>query len=138
METEYKYCKNCGSTKQLEKHHRVFRSQCKPLTHCKYNIVYLCQDCHRNKPYAIHNKYGHELDLKLKLEFQQWLEETFYQERYTLEEIRKKLDISQNAVRSLSKLMNIDRGAYNRDDIIRVAMGGHTYTEQELKEKDVI
>ena len=138
METEYKYCKNCGSTKQLEKHHRVFRSQCKPLTHCKYNIVYLCQDCHRNKPYAIHNKYGHELDLKLKLEFQQWLEETFYQERYMLEEIRKKLDISQNAVRSLSKLMNIDKGAYNRQEIIRACMGGHVYIEEELKNKDVI
>jgi Zn-dependent peptidase ImmA (M78 family) len=85
---------------------------------------------------GVHGKYGHELDLKLKLEFQGWLEETFPLDRYTLEEIRKKLDISQNAARSLSKLMDIDKGAYNRQKIIRTCMGCRIYTE-ELS-KDVI
>jgi len=120
-----------------ESHHIVFRSQCKPLEHCKKNQIYLCPDHHRGKM-GVHGKYGHELDLKLKLEFQGWLEETFPLNRYTLEEIRKKLDISQNAVRSLSKLMNIDKGAYNRQEIIRACMGGHVYIEEELKNKDVI
>ncbi len=130
---EYKHCENCGSTKQLEKHHRIFKSRCKPLAHCKYNMVYLCSDCHRNKPYAVHNKHGHELDMKLKLQFQNWLEETFYQERYTLDEIRKKLDISQNAARSLSKLIDIDKGAYTRGNIIRAAMGGKIIELEEIK-----
>lgn len=130
---EYKCCKNCNSTNLLEKHHIIYRSSCKPLAHCKYNIVYLCQDCHRNKPYAVHNKHGHAMDIKLKLEFQNWLEETFYQDRYTLEEIRKKLDISQNSIRSLSKLMDIDRGAYTRENIIRACMGGKIIEMEEIK-----
>ena len=121
---EYRHCINCGSTRHLERHHIIFRSSCKPLAHCKYNIVYLCQDCHRNKPYAVHNKHGHELDMELKLGFQSWLESVFTEDRYTLDEIRKKLDISKDAARSLSKLMDIDRGAYNKEDIIRTAMGG--------------
>jgi hypothetical protein len=62
--------------------------------------------------------------MELKLGFQSWLESVFTEDRYTLDEIRKKLDISKDAARSLSKLMDIDRGAYNKEDIIRTAMGG--------------
>ncbi|WP_242977513.1 hypothetical protein [Clostridium luticellarii] len=69
----------------------------------------------------------------MKLEFQNWLESVFTEDRYTLDEIRKKLDISKDAARSLSKLMDIDRGAYCREDIIRTAMGGKIIDLEEIK-----
>lgn len=128
MSKECVVCKRPNS----ECHHIIYRSQCRPLEHCKKNIVYLCADHHRGTC-GPHGKHGHKLDIKLKLEFQNWLEETFYQERYTLDEIRKKLDISQNAVRSLSKLMDIDKGAYTRENIIRAAMGGKIIKLEEMK-----
>jgi predicted transcriptional regulator len=70
--------------------------------------------------------------MKLKLEFQNWLESVFTEDRYTLDEIRKKLDISKDAARSLSKLMDIDRGAYKREDIIRCCMGGKIIDLEEI------
>lgn len=126
-----KECIICGKPNS-ENHHIVFRGQCKPLEHCKKNQVYLCYNHHRGT-YGVHGKYGHELDMKLKLDFQNWLEETFCQERYTLEEVRKKLDISQNAIRSLSKLMQIDRGMFTRQAIIRTCMGGKLIELEEIK-----
>ncbi|PRR85530.1 hypothetical protein CLLU_14510 [Clostridium luticellarii] len=129
----YKHCVNCGSTRLLQKHHVIHRSECGALIHCKKNLVYLCRKCHTEETYAVHQKNGHELDIKLKLEFQNWLESVFTEDRYTLDEIRKKLDISKDAARSLSKLMDIDRGAYCREDIIRTAMGGKIIDLEEIK-----
>lgn len=127
-----KECVVCG-TPNGERHHRVYRSQCKPLEHCKKNIVRLCPNCHRGK-WGVHGKCGHKLDVKLKLEFQQWLGKIFCYGIYTLDEIQKKLDISKNAARSLSKLMDIDKGAYKKESIIRACMGGRLYSEEDLKD----
>ncbi|WP_243148857.1 hypothetical protein [Clostridium sporogenes] len=123
---EIKHCLVCGTSYGVEKHHMVFKSECKPLEHCKYNYAYLCGEHHRGD-YGPHGKHGKKLNRQLKLGFQNWLEETFYQDRYTLEDIQKKLDISINATRSLSKLMKIEKGMFSREEIIRACMGGKIY-----------
>lgn len=120
-----KECVICGRPNS-EKHHRIFRSECKPLEHCKKNIVYLCSLDHRGT-YGVHGKHGNLLNIKLKQEFQKWLEDVFDKDFYTLDEIRKKLEISQNAIRSLSKLMDIEKNGYSREKIIRTCMGGKMF-----------
>lgn len=120
-----KECAICNRPNS-EEHHRIYRSECKPLVKCKKNLVYLCSEHHRGT-YGVHGKHGGKLNKELKLEFQEWLEEEFTEDKYTLEQIGKKLGISTNAVRSLSKLMQLDRGMYGRENIIRVCMGGKFY-----------
>jgi len=64
------------------------------------------------------------LDKQLKLEFQNWLEESFIKDYYDIEEIREILGIGLNAARSLCKLMYRKNGKYSRDEIIVTCMGG--------------
>ncbi|MBU5486494.1 hypothetical protein KQI86_19520 [Clostridium sp. MSJ-11] len=120
-----KECAICNRPNS-EEHHRIYRSECKPLVKCKKNLVYLCAEHHRGSQ-GVHGKHGDKLNRKLKIEFQEWLQGEFKKDKYTMEEIQKKLDVSSNAVRSLSKLMRLDKGAYLREDIIRVCMGGKMY-----------
>jgi hypothetical protein len=117
-----KECYICGKPRS-EEHHIIYRKQCKPLERCKKNIVYLCGEHHRGTC-GVHGKHGEALNNKLKLEFQEWLESEFTQEQYKLEDIQKILGISDNAIKSLSKLMTQYRGQYKREDIIIVCMGG--------------
>ncbi|MBU3205166.1 hypothetical protein [Clostridium algidicarnis] len=120
-----KECIICGKPNS-HMHHRVFRSECKPLEHCKANLAYLCYEHHQGTQ-GVHGKHGEKLNRKLKLEFQKYLREIFTGERYTLEEIEKKLGISTNSSRSLSKLMQLNRGTYDKETIIRACMGGKIY-----------
>lgn len=117
-----KECYICGKPNS-EEHHRIYRSECKPLVKCKNNLVYLCVEHHRGT-YGVHGKHGETLNDRLKLEFQEWLEKEFTEEQYKLEDIQKILGISDNAIKSLSKLMTQYRGQYKREDIIIVCMGG--------------
>ncbi|NFF69478.1 hypothetical protein FDF69_20500 [Clostridium sporogenes] len=121
---QIKHCEICGTSYGVELHHIVFKSECKPLEKCKYNFAYLCWEHHKGD-YGPHGKYGEKFNRQLKLGFQNWLENIFTKEYYTLEEIQKELDISQNAARSLSKLMYPVQGIkYKKEDITRVCMGG--------------
>ncbi|RUT52480.1 putative phage protein [Clostridium botulinum] len=121
---QIKHCEVCGTSYGVELHHIIYRSECKPLEKCKYNFAYLCMEHHKGD-YGPHGKYGEKFNRQLKLGFQNWLENIFTEEYYTLEEIQKELNISPNAVRSLSKLMYPIQGIkYKKDDVIRVCMGG--------------
>lgn len=112
----------CGRPNS-EAHHGIYRSECKALIKCKKNLVYLYADHHRGL-YGAHGKCGKELNSKLKLEFQNWLEETLNKDFYSMEEIKNKLGIYTNAVKSLSNLIKQKNGVFDRENIIIACMRG--------------
>lgn len=124
---EIHFCRICGTSYGIEDHHIIYRSQVKPLDKCPKNHAYLCHKHHRD-----HRQGGHfnkKLDKQLKLEFQNWLEESFIKDYYDIEEIREILGIGLNAARSLCKLMYQKNGKYSRDEIIVTCMGGVVIVE---------
>lgn len=123
---DIKWC-ICGQ-RATELHHIVFRSQCKPLEHCKLNQVYLCQEHHRGTK-GIHGKRGHKLDIKLKLEFQNKLEMLLDKQYLTREDIQEVLQISDKALNSLCKTIKCGKGKFIREEVIRACMGGKLILE---------
>lgn len=121
MGSEIHFCAICGNSYGVEDHHIVFKSQVKPLDKCPYNHVYLCQTHHRDHRQGVH--FNKELDTHFKNQFKAKLEELFTEETYTMEEIKDKLKIGNNAVKSLCKLIWTYNGEYKTEDIIRVCMG---------------
>ena len=117
----------CGQ-RATELHHIVFRSQCKPLEHCKLNHIYLCMNCHRGS-YGVHDKYGHKLDQKLKLEFQNKLEMLWVKQYLSGEEIQEVLQISEKALDRLLKTVQKSKDKYIRESVIRAVMGGRLVIE---------
>ena len=75
-------CEVCGSTKGLQQHHIVFRSQLGPDT--VENRILLCWDCHHGT-YGVHGREGRVLDKKLKLE----LQEKYFDMGYSEEKVRE-------------------------------------------------
>ena len=73
---DYRPCAVCGGV-GTERHHIIPRSHCRALIHCEKNLVVLCPRCHRGRNGVHQNR---ELDLKLKLEFQNELEMLFDKE----------------------------------------------------------
>ena len=68
-------CEVCGNSGALELHHILFRKV--PVT--VENAIMLCQNCHRGT-HGVHGKYGHELDLRLKLQVQKYYIRKGYEE----------------------------------------------------------
>lgn len=124
MENE-KRCWVCGNP-NVEAHHSIFKSKCKPLEHCELVIYYLCPKHHRSSV-GVHGRDGHELDLKLKLDFQNKLEMLFDKEYFTEEEIRETLGISERATKRLLKTLKRKNNMFERSEIIRSCMGGRLY-----------
>ena len=121
-----KRCYVCGNP-NVELHHICFRSKVPSLTNCVLNHVYLCPEHHRGTC-SPHGKYGHELDIKLKLEFQNKLEILFDKEYLTEEEIKQTLGISDRALKRLLKTLKKEKnGTYNRTSVIISCMGGRLY-----------
>ena len=120
---EIHFCEVCGPSYGIEMHHRVFRSECKPLERCKLNHVYLCSNHHRGT-YGVHGREGNKLNRKLKLEFQNKLEILFDKRELTEEEINEVLQISEKALQRLLKTLTLHKGKYVREDVIRACMGG--------------
>lgn len=84
---EIKFCKVCGTSYGVELHHRVYRSECKPLENCKLNHVYLCNKHYRDHKVGVH--FNKKFDNEIKLEFQNWLEILWNKPYLTREEIKK-------------------------------------------------
>ncbi|GKX65619.1 hypothetical protein [Inconstantimicrobium mannanitabidum] len=123
------YCEICGTWQGIEKHHIVFRSQCKPLENCKRNHIYLCRKHHRDHKTGVH--FNKALDHKLKLEFQNYLEAVFDKEYLTEEDIRQGLEISIQNVRRLLKTVEYSSKGYERLEIIKACLGGKLILEGE-------
>ena len=120
---EIHFCEVCGISYGIEMHHRVFRSECKPLERCKLNHVYLCSNHHRGT-YGVHGREGNKLNRKLKLELQNKLEMLFDKRELTEEEINEVLQISEKALQRLLKTLTLHKGKYVREDVIRACLGG--------------
>ncbi|MDU4953887.1 MAG: hypothetical protein E6X21_16355 [Clostridium sp.] len=118
----------CGC-RATEEHHIVFRSQCKALENCEINKIYLCFNCHRGDV-GVHGKNGHYLDSRLKLKFQNRLEIMLNKQQVTKEEINEVLKISDKALYTLLKTLKVDKGKYDREDVIRACMGGKMVIER--------
>lgn len=116
------YCKICGNP-YTELHHIVFRSEVKALEGCKLNLVALCIDHHKGT-YGPHGSKGAVLNRKLKLEFQNKLEELWDKQYLTKEEINEVLQISDKALNRLLKRLTLQKDKYIKEDVIRACMGG--------------
>lgn len=117
-----KFCKECGNP-YTESHHVVFRSEVKPLEHCKLNLVDLCIEHHKGT-YGVHGSKGSKLNRKLKLELQNKLEFLFDKELLTREEIKEVLNISDKPLNRLLKTVERHKDKYVRESLIRQCMGG--------------
>lgn len=125
---EIHFCKVCGKSYGIERHHIVFKSECKALEHCKLNYVYLCSTHHRGT-YGVHGREGNKLNRYLKLDFQNRLEMLLDKQYLTREEINEVLEISEKALQRLLKALTLHKGKYAREDVIRACMGGKLIEE---------
>lgn len=126
---EIKFCKVCGTSYGVELHHRVYRSECKPLENCKLNHVYLCNKHHRDHKVGVH--FNKKFDNEIKLEFQNWLEILFNKPYLTREEIKEVLEIADKPLNSLLKTVERHKDKYVREEVIRQCMGGRLILEGE-------
>lgn len=123
-----KECRECGKPNS-EEHHKVFRSECKPMEHCKKNKTYLCAEHHRGTC-GVHGKHGQALNIELKLEFQEWLQSEFKEGLYSSGDIQKKLGISVSSTEKLLKTIPHKCYLYAAEDIVRACLGGRLYDQQ--------
>ena len=124
---EIKFCKVCGTSYGVELHHRVYRSECKPLENCKLNHVYLCNKHHRDHKVGVH--FNKKFDREIKLEFQNWLKILFNKPYLTREEIKEVLEIADKPLNSLLKTVERHKDKYVREEVIRQCMGGRLMLE---------
>lgn len=123
---KYGECKVCGAATIVTEHHIIKRGQQPALIKCKRNLINLCNECH----YSIHHgKEGHALDVKLQLEFQNFLEGSLLKQYFSREEIQRVLEINSKATDSLCKTLNQYKGMFAREDVIRACMGGRILYE---------
>jgi hypothetical protein len=128
-------CEECLSYGRITGHHKVFKSEQIALKECSKNIIYLCDECH----YSIHHGDGKKLSLKLKLQFQNYLESIFLKEYFTVEEVQELLQIKYNdAYKIIKTLKRINGNLYSREDIIRESMGNGFVTEEKAKELEEV
>ena len=73
-------CEVCGNGGALELHHILYRKVEATVDNC----IMLCQLCHRGT-HGIHGKYGHELDIRLKLKVQR----IYKEQRFDEDKVRK-------------------------------------------------
>lgn len=116
------YCKVCGKP-YVELHHVIFRSEVKALECCKLNLVALCTD-HHTGTYGVHGSKGAPLNRKLKLEFQNKLEELWDKQHLTREEINNVLKIDDKSLNRLLKRLSLQKDKYIKEDVIRACMAG--------------
>lgn len=133
MTREIHFCRECGTSYGVELHHIIFRSEVKALEHCKLNHTYLCGKDHRGT-FGPHGSKGTTVNRKYKLEFQNKLEIFFDKPYLTKEEINKVLQISDKALNRLLKTLNLQKGLYVREEVIRACMGGRLIVEEDNNE----
>ena len=118
-------CWVCGKY-GVEYHHAIRRGSVKALIHCKLNLYPLCPLHHRSSPQGIHGG-NKELDLKLKLDFQNKLEMLFDKEYLTEDEINSVLEIGPTALKKLLKPLRRKSEGYYFLDVIKACCGGRLY-----------
>ena len=111
-----------------ESHHIVFRGQQLAMINCHLNKIDLCCEHHKGNSGPHLNR---EIDLKYKKELQERLQELFYKEYYSEDEIKIMLMIPKKNiyrfVKTLRSYFINTKVKYKTEDIIRKAMGGQLY-----------
>lgn len=130
MYKEIHFCVICGQP-FAEDHHIIYKSSVKPLDKCPQNHVYLCKFHHRDHREGVH--FNRKLDKKYRDQFKAWLEESFVNNYYEQEEIKKILHIGDCATRSLCKMMNMKGGQYSKTEIIKACMGTEKLDVNKLR-----
>jgi hypothetical protein len=126
---KYGECEVCGTPGIVTEHHKIKRGQQSALIKCQKNLINLCNECH----YSIHHgKNGHALDMKLQLEFQNFLEENLLKQYFSREEIKAILKISWKETDRLCKTIKQEKGMFTRESIIRTCMGGKIISEEDI------
>lgn len=78
-------CENCGGMNGEVQMHHIVSGNGKRKQHENIDsIICLCWDCHHGTQ-GVHGKNGRELNLKLKVK----LQETYFKQGYSEEEVRK-------------------------------------------------
>jgi len=121
-------CEVCSKAAS-EKHHIIFRSQCKALVNCELNHSYLCSYHHRNSKVGVH--FNKDLDRKLKLRFQNKIEVLLDKQYFTRQEIQEVLNINNKATDSLCKTIKQEKGVFSREECLKAIMGGRIIEELE-------
>ena len=128
--TSERWCSICGTSYSVQRHHIIFKSECKQLEFCKMDIVLLCNFHHNDHKEGVH--HNKELNRKLRLEFQNKLELLFDSEFLTETDIMNVLQISERATSRLCKTIKRTKGKFARENVIRSCMGGITI-EEDIK-----
>lgn len=114
-------CEVCG--KPGQRHHIVFRSH--GGLNIEVNYCYLCAWHHIDGPDAPHR--NRETDLRLKIRMQRDLENLFWRNTYTLEEIADRIGLSKKTLAKKMRTVKHRMEDYGRKDIITFLMGGRLY-----------
>lgn len=115
-------CEVKGCNQPGQRHHIVFRSQ--GGLDFKLNYKYLCPEHHTGNE-SPHKKK--EIDLKYKREMQMELFALFFEDTYTLKEIKELIGHNLKGIEKRFKKVSNVAGVYKREDIVRALMGGRLY-----------
>lgn len=118
-------CKLCGDTGNTEWHHIVYKSRCKALENCKYNLVELCVNCHRGDGFGVHHNKNTDEVVKTKL--RKYLEKLIYitGDKARIQELEAWLGISEKEVNKLCKTLKRYGEKISIEElIINIGLGG--------------
>lgn len=117
-------CKLCGDTGNTEWHHVVYKSRCKALENCKYNLIELCINCHGGDGFGVH--HNKNTDESIKIRFKTFLEGiTIFSDKIEIEQLKKYLEISEKEVNKLCKTLKRYNGKISIEElIINIGLGG--------------
>ena len=114
-------CQLCFLGADTEWHHIVYKSRCKALKDCIYNLCELCVDCHRGNKRGVH--HNAEVDREVK----GWLKNHIIKigEYATIEEIQEHLGLKEKEAIMLCKPLNRINGKIAIEDLlIHIGLGG--------------
>lgn len=126
--SDEKWCSICGTSYNVQRHHIIFKSECKQLEYCEMDIVLLCNFHHNDHREGVH--HNKELNRKLRSEFQEKLELLLDSEFLTEEDIRQALQISERSAYRLCKTIKKTKGKFAREDCIISIMGGKKVSDE--------
>ena len=112
-----KFCEICGAP--AERHHIIYKSQMKGLE-AEWNYKYLCPTHHRGTQSPHTSK---AIDTEYKREVQRYLTQTLYKDYYTQSELVKELNLQENVVKKICKILKMYKEGYKSSDIILRIMG---------------
>lgn len=120
------YCEVCNEKADI--HHIIHRSE--GGFDIDINYKYLCPEHHRGKNGPHHSM---ETDIKYKLELQNKLYSLLPKSFYSLKELSVILNVSQSALKRITKNIRLYKEGYKKNDIILTLMGGKLYSEEMLE-----